>query len=102
VILGPRLRRGSRVSVQAYGAVGLHDRGMYDDKLICSLRPVSLLQRRLVLAFFILYAKAKRLLNLMRRRPGRCASAGWGGAETAIARARPRVESDWHGPTVPF
>jgi inorganic pyrophosphatase len=102
VILGPRLRRGSRVSVKAYGAVGLFDRGMYDDKLICSARPLSRLQRRLVLLFFVLYAKGKRLLNLARQRPGRCASAGWGEAHAALARARPREQTDWRGPTVPF
>jgi len=41
VVLGPRLRRGSRVRVRAFGAVGLTDHGMYDDKLICSPQAVS-------------------------------------------------------------
>jgi len=33
VVLGPHLRRGTRVTVQAFGAVSLTDRGMTDDKL---------------------------------------------------------------------
>ena len=36
VVLGPRLRVGSRVSMRAWGAVTMADRGMTDDKMICS------------------------------------------------------------------
>ena len=57
VVLGPRLPRGSRVTVRAFGAVGLTDRGMYDDKLICSHHPVGRWQRLLVLLFFTLLCK---------------------------------------------
>lgn len=102
IVLGPRLRRGTRITVQAYGAVGLTDRGMYDDKLICSTQPISRLQKRLVLAFFVVYARFKRMLNLARRRPGPCASEGWGDASEAIARAKQRDEIDWRGPSIPF
>ena len=102
VVLGPRLPRGTRVTVNAYGAVGLTDRGLYDDKLICSTTPVGQGKRRLVVAFFIVYARCKWLLNLVRGRPGRNACEGWGSAKAAIARATPRAQTDWVGPTVPF
>ena len=102
VVLGPRLPFGSRVRVRAYGAVGLIDRSLYDDKLICSPHPISDVQRRRVLAFFRLYARCKWWLNLVRGRAGRNASGGWGEARAAIARARPRADSDWSGPTIPF
>ncbi|MCK5481239.1 MAG: inorganic diphosphatase [Gammaproteobacteria bacterium] len=102
VVLGPRLRRGTRVTVQAFGAVGMTDRGMYDDKLICSHHPVGRRQRLLVLLFFSFYAKCKWLLNLIRGRAGRNACEGWGDAKAAIARARPRTEVAWKGPTIPF
>ena len=102
VVLGPRLPRGTRVRVQAFGAVGLTDRGMYDDKLICSRQPLTHRQVRLLLGFFSLYARCKWLLNLLRGRPGRSACEGWGDAESAIARARPRPRDGWQGPTVPF
>ena len=102
VVLGPRLRRGTRVTVQAFGAVGMTDRGMYDDKLICSHHPVGRKQRLLVLLFFSFYAKCKWLLNLIRGRAGRNACEGWGDAKAAIARARPRTEVAWKGPTIPF
>jgi len=101
VVLGPRLPYGTRVRVTARGAVMLTDRGMTDDKLICSDRPVSAKERRMVLRFFHLYAKCKGLLNLLRRRPGRNACDGWLEPRRAIARARPR-DATWRGPRVPF
>ncbi len=102
VVLGPRLRYGSRVRVKAYGAVGLTDRGMYDDKLICSPSPIGERQKRFILAFFWLYARCKAVLNLFRGQPGRNALEGWDGAKAAIARARPRGEDEWTGPDVHF
>ena len=101
VVLGPRLPLGTRTRVRAWGAVVLTDRGMTDDKLICSQEPLSSEQRRMVLRFFRFYAKCKGLLNLLRRRPGRNACDGWCDAEAAIARARVR-DASWKGPPVPF
>jgi len=102
VVLGPRLSRGSRVTVRAFGAVGLTDRGMYDDKLICSHHPVGRWQRFQVLLFFTFYARCKWLLNLFRGQTGRNACEGWGDPKAAIARARPHNEAAWQGPTIPF
>jgi inorganic pyrophosphatase len=103
VVLGPRLRRGTRVIVQARGAVGLIDRGIFEDKIICGNRPISRHQRTIILLFFKLYAKCKGLLNFVRRCPGRNACAGWFEATTAINRAIPRnVENPWNGPVIPF
>ena len=101
VVLGPRLPRGSRVRIKAWGAVTLIDRGMADDKLICSIQPLAAKQRRDVLRFFRLYAKCKGLLNFLRRQPGRNACDGWCEAAEAIARARPRDDA-WQGPRVRF
>jgi len=101
VVLGPRLARGSRVEVKAWGAVTLTDRGMSDDKLICSREPLTSGEQRKVLRFFRVYAKCKGFLNLLRRRPGRNACDGWRDASEAIARARPR-NAAWQGPPVPF
>jgi len=101
VVLGPRLPRGSRVRIKAWGAVTLTDRGMADDKLICSIQPLAAKQRRDVLRFFRLYAKCKGLLNFLRRQPGRNACDGWCEAAEAIARARPRDDA-WQGPRVRF
>lgn len=101
VVLGPRLPLGTRVRVKAWGAVTLTDRGMSDDKLICSDRPLERAQRRRVLRFFHFYARCKGLLNLWRRRPGRNACEGWCEASEAIARARPR-DTAWRGPSIPY
>jgi len=101
VVLGPRLPLGTRTQVSAWGAVVLTDRGMTDDKLICSQHPLSPGQRQAVLRFFHFYAKCKGLLNFLRRRPGRNACDGWCDASEAIARARPRDDA-WRGPPVPF
>jgi len=89
VVLGPRLPGGSRVHVAAWGAVGLSERFMYDDKLICADLPVTSAERRRILRFFKFYAICKGLLNRLRghRGPARC--EGWGDARAAIARALP-------------
>jgi inorganic pyrophosphatase len=101
VVLGPRLRLGTRMRVKAWGAITLTDRGLVDDKLICSDHRPDASQRRRVLRFFHFYARCKGLLNVWRRRPGRNACEGWREARHALARARPRDDS-WHGPTIDF
>ena len=101
VVLGPRLPFGARVRVRAWGAVTLMDRGLIDDKLICSSQALTARERRFVLRFFGLYARCKALLNLWRRRPGRNACDGWCEAGEALARARPR-DVAWQVPPVEF
>lgn len=101
LVLGPRLRVGTRLRVRAWGAVTMTDRGMQDDKLVCSAQPVGAAQRRAVLRFFAFYAKAKGLLNRWRGRGGRNACEGWIDARRALARATPRDER-WGGPSVGF
>ena len=103
VVLGPRLQRGERVIVHAVGAVGLTDRGMYDDKIICTTDPAVIARRFPVILFFRFYAKCKGILNFFRGRPGRNTCNGWGDASEAISRARPREDGPWKGSSViPF
>src|SRR5262245_8964442 len=85
VVLGPRLAAGTRLRVRAWDAVTLTDRGLQDDKLICSAHPLTVLERANVLRFFHFYARCKGLLNLWRRRRGRNACEGWCGAGHALA-----------------
>lgn len=106
VVLGPRLPAGSRVDAFACGAVRLQDRGLYDDKLICTTAPLdgaglARAQRR-TLAFFRVYGWAKGLLNVWRGWPGRTGLSGWVSAERAWRCSRPRACLDWDGPPVPF
>lgn len=101
VVLGPRLPFGTLIRIQAWGAVTLTDRGMTDDKLICSNHSPDPLQRQKILQFFHFYAKCKGLLNIFRCRPGRNACEGWCEAIQALARARPRNDS-WRGPSLGF
>ena len=101
VVLGPRLRFGEHTRVKAWGAITLTDRGMSDDKLICSDHRPTDAERDGVLRFFRFYARCKGLLNLMRHRPGRNACEGWRDAAGALARARPLSDA-WTGPSVPF
>jgi inorganic pyrophosphatase len=102
LVLGPRVRVGTRMEVYAYGAVGLADRGLYDDKLICAHRPLSPWQRLLVVLFFRVYGRFKSVLNRLRARPGRTAYVGWFNARDAIARAQPLRPGERPGPKVPF
>lgn len=101
LVLGPRLPVGARIRVTAWGAVTLCDRGMIDDKLVCSTRPLKPSERTRVLRFFHFYARCKAILNLLRGCPGRNACDGWLAADRALARARPRDDS-WTGPPVEF
>ena len=101
LVLGPRLRLGTRTRLKAWGAVTLTDRGMSDDKLICSDHRPSSADIQKLLRFFHFYAKCKGLLNLWRRRPGRNACEGWCTATEALARARP-LPSEWTRSPVPF
>jgi len=101
LVLGPRLPFGARLNVRAWGAVTLTDRGMSDDKLICSAVRPSPSEVRAVLRFFHFYAKCKGLLNFLRRRPGRNACEGWCEATHALHRARP-LTGPWPGSPVPF
>ncbi|MEO5695541.1 MAG: inorganic diphosphatase [Burkholderiaceae bacterium] len=101
LVLGPRLRFGARVRVRAWAAVTLTDRGMVDDKLICSATRPSRQQIENVVRFFHVYARCKGLLNLWRRRPGRNACDGLRSASDALARARP-LSGALTRPLVPF
>lgn len=89
LVLGPRLARGSRVRVRALGAVGMSEREIYEDKLVCATRSVSAAERRSVLLFLRWYARCKSLLNAMRGKAGRVRFGAWEDAAPAIARARP-------------
>jgi inorganic pyrophosphatase len=101
LVLGPRLPRGERIRMRAWGAVILADRGMTDDKLVCAETPHTPGQRQAILRFFALYARGKGVLNLLRRQPGRNACDGWCEAARAMERARP-LPVDWAGPVVGF
>jgi inorganic pyrophosphatase len=87
VVLGPRLPRGARRMVPVVGAVRLTDRGMPDDKLVCSDRPVGKTKRALILLFFRFYAKCKGVLNVCRGYSGRNRCSGWFDGKNAIERA---------------
>lgn len=80
-----------------WGAVELIDAGLRDDKLICGYFPVSPWKRRLILLFFMIYAKAKSLINLAKGNKGRNSCEGWREAASALARATPRPLIDESG-----
>jgi inorganic pyrophosphatase len=86
-VLGPRLRRGTRLTVPAVGAIRITDRGLPDDKVICSSRPVGALKRSLILLFFKFYAKCKGLINLYRGYSGRNYCDGWQDVAETLGRA---------------
>jgi inorganic pyrophosphatase len=88
VVLGPRLRRGTRLTVQVAGAVSLIDRGVSDDKLICSDRPVGAVRRFSILLFFRFYSVCKRLLYLLRGSADSNRCVEWCDPKAAIERSR--------------
>ena len=70
LVLGPRLARGARVRVNVVARVRFTDAGQDDPKLICSDRPLGRLDRARITAFFMLYARAKALINRVRGKAG--------------------------------
>jgi inorganic pyrophosphatase len=96
VVLGPRLPLGATVKIPTWGAITMIDHGFYDDKLICSYSPIPPWKKRLIHLFFMMYAKAKILLNFIEGHKGRNSCEGWHEAETALARATPRDHVDKH------
>jgi inorganic pyrophosphatase len=87
IVLGPRLPLGAVVTLRAWGSVGMSERNMYDDKLICATNPVSASQRARILRFFHAYARCKGLLNRVRGFRGDARCEGWDEASAAIDRA---------------
>jgi inorganic pyrophosphatase len=95
VVLGPRLRRGTRITTPVAGAIRLIDRGVSDDKLICSNSPIGPAQRFFILLFFRFYSVCKRLLYLQQGRPGSNYCAGWCDPKAAIERAQIRLRASY-------
>jgi len=77
VVLGPRLARGTRLSISAHERVGFIDAGVSDPKWICASLPLSDADRRRVERFFRRYAVAKRLINRVRGKSGATRYLGW-------------------------
>ncbi len=70
VVLGRRLRRGARVTLPVVACVTFLDAGDEDPKWICSSAPITGSERILIAGFFRSYARAKGLLNALRRKRG--------------------------------
>jgi inorganic pyrophosphatase len=77
LVLGPRLRAGSRVEVEVLAVLGFVDRGLLDPKLVCGPPPLQASQRRAVERFFWIYERLKRGLQRLRGQPERTEVLGW-------------------------
>lgn len=77
VVLGPRLSRGTRLTVPVRGCVGFIDDGVSDPKWICAAAPLRPADRSLVEHFFRRYARAKTMINRIRGRNGETRYLGW-------------------------
>lgn len=87
-VLGRRRRTGTRLTVPALGAVRMLDRGIMDDKLICSDKPIGTFKRALILLFFRFFAICKGLINVCRGHSGGNRCLGWMDAAVALEEAR--------------
>jgi inorganic pyrophosphatase len=66
VVLGQALPRGTRLRVPVVARVSFIDAGVADPKWICSAQPLTAAERASVVGFFVLYARLKRVLNVLR------------------------------------
>jgi inorganic pyrophosphatase len=101
IVLGPRLAAGTRLEVTARVAVGLAERHMYDDKLVCSEDTLTSTDYRRVITFMHFYAFCKGFLNRLRGRAGPTYCTGWEPLDAAMMRAVP-VPPDWSASPVEF
>jgi inorganic pyrophosphatase len=81
LLLGHQRAAGTRVRVPVRAVMGFVDDGIPDPKVVCSVRPLTRAERRGVERFFRRYAVLKRVVNRLRRRPGRTLCIGWLGQE---------------------
>ena len=77
VVLGPRLRGGSRLHMPVVGVVDFLDAGQADPKVICSARPLGERERLGVERFFRLYARFKQVLHWARGEAADTRFRGW-------------------------
>ena len=95
LVLGPRLRVGTRVQVPAWGAVILMDRGMTDDKLVCSSRPRTNANGGKCCASSTSMRGARAAEPVASPAGTQCVR---GGAMQRGTRPRPPARHGWHGP----
>jgi inorganic pyrophosphatase len=79
VLLGPRVPAGTERTTRVHGVVRFRDAGAVDDKLVCGDHAPTRAERLALVAFFRVYAVAKRWLNRWRGRPGETAFLGLDG-----------------------
>lgn len=77
LVLGPRLVSGALISARVHAVVRFLDAGLVDDKLICSETRPSDADKLAVLAFFSIYARAKRIMYRLRGSSGDTRLVGW-------------------------
>lgn len=88
VVLGPRLPRGTRITVPVLGAVAFIDRGVSDDKLICSCKPIGSVRRTWILLFFRFYSLCKRTSYILHGCKHSCHCLGWCDIGTVMKRTQ--------------
>ena len=66
IVLGPRLKAGTRLRVPVVAVVYFTDAGLQDDKLVASDGALTDGDRRALIAFFRLYVLARKALTLRR------------------------------------
>jgi inorganic pyrophosphatase len=94
VVLGPRLPRGTRITVPVLGAVAFIDRGVSDDKLICSYNPISSVRRSWILLFFRFYSLCKGISYFLHGDRPSCRCLGWCDIQTVMKRAQSPSHED--------
>jgi inorganic pyrophosphatase len=70
IVLGKKLKGGSRAEVPVIGRVVFWDKGEEDPKYICSDKPITNLQKLTLISFFLFFSVAKKVLNKIRRKGG--------------------------------
>ena len=91
IVLGPTLRRGHEGTHRARAAIRFIDAGDIDDKIVCSLQPLTQPQRHALMSFFKVYAQAKKVLHASRGVRRETRLQGWIELDKALPAPVPAV-----------
>lgn len=84
IVMGPRLERGHEGHYRARAAIRFIDAGDIDDKIVCSLMPLTAGEKTTLIRFFRFYAQAKRVLHGARGVTKETRLDGWVELEDAL------------------
>ena len=71
IILGKRLKRGTKKEMLKVGVVEFWDNGQKDEKFVFSEKGITLWDKFVIVVFFTIFAMVKRAFNILKGKQGK-------------------------------